>query len=199
MTTISAIYGARKAAGLDDDTARALYQRETGKRSLREMSPGEQVKVLQAIKQSGAGARPASRIEGPYAKKLIALWLSGWNLGVFADRRDASLIAFVKRQTGLDATRFLRDAYQAQGVIEALKAWISREAGVTWGEHPDLMDDVIDAQAHNLNLFAKEAAGETGRLIEAFCAWRRDELGRDGRIGVMQLFGEAIRSEKDAR
>jgi hypothetical protein len=199
MTTIAAIYGARKAAGLEDDTARDLYQRETGKRSLRDMSPGEQVRVLQAIKSAGAGKGPASRVEGPYAKKLIALWLDGWNLGVFADRRDASLIAFVKRQTGLEATRFLRDAGQAQAVVEALKGWIAREGDVAWGEHADLMDDVLDAQARKLDLASREAAGESGALTEAYCAWRRDELDRSGKIGVMQLLGVAIRAIKDAR
>jgi hypothetical protein len=199
MTTIAAIYGARKAAGLDDDTARDLYQRETGKRSLRDMSPGEQVRVLQAIKSAGAGKGPASRVEGPYAKKLIALWLDGWNLGVFADRRDASLIAFVKRQTGLEATRFLRDAGQAQAVVEALKGWIAREGGVAWGEHADLMDDVLDAQARKLDLARREAAGESGALIEAYCAWRRDELDRASKIGVMQMLGDAIRSARGAR
>ena len=45
MSTMRSIYGLRKELGLDDETARALYQRETGKRSLREMSPGEQVRV----------------------------------------------------------------------------------------------------------------------------------------------------------
>lgn len=199
MTTIAAIYGARKAAGLDDDTARDLYQRETGKRSLRDMSPGEQVRVLQAIRSKGAGKGPASRIDGPYGKKLIALWLDGWNLGVFADRRETSLISFVKRQTGLEATRFLRDAGQAQAVVEALKSWVAREGGVVWGEHADLMDDVLDAQVRKLELAQREAAGETGKLIEAFCAWRQDELDRAGKIGAMQLLGDAIRATRAAR
>lgn len=195
MSTISAIYGARKSAGLDDDMARDLYQRATGKRSLREMSPGEQVKVLTALRQVPSATRKP-RLDGPYAKKLIALWLDGWNLGVFADRRDTSLLAFVRRQTKIDHTRFLRDPVQAQAVVEALKSWIAREGGVNWGEHADLMDDVIAAQARKLDLARRDAAGETGVLFEAFNAWRLDEFDRADRISAMKLFGEAIREAK---
>lgn len=194
MTTVAAIYGARKVAGLDDDTARDLYERETGKRSLRLMTPREQIQVLRALRDAAPANRTRPRLDGPYAKKLIALWLDGWNLGVFADRRDKSLLSFVKRQTGIETTRFLRDAQQAQAVVEALKSWIARVGGVVWGEHADLMDDVIDAQARKLELHAREAAGERGEVIEAFCAWRLDELDRAGRIATMQLFGAAIRA-----
>lgn len=193
MTKFAAIHVARQAAGLDEETARDLYQRETGKRSLREMSPGEQVRVLQALRSSSAA--PA-RLDGPYAKKLTALWLDGWNLGVFADRREASLLAFVKRQTGIEHTRFLRDARQAQAVVEALKKWLAREAAVQWDQHADLMDDVIEAQAQLLGLYGRDATGEDTLVMEAFRAWRRDDLDRGGKIAAMQLFGRQIRDRK---
>lgn len=194
MSNFAAIHVARQQAGLDEETARDLYQRETGKRSLRAMSPGEQVRVLQALRNSATG--PAAQLDGPYAKKLIALWLDGWNLGVFADRRHASLLAFVKRQTGIEHTRFLRDAHQAQAVVEALKKWLTREAGVQWSQHADLMDDVIEAQAQLLGLYARDAAGEDSLCMEAFRAWRRDDLDRGGKIAAMQLFGRQIRDRR---
>lgn len=194
MSDFAAIHVARQAAGLDEETARDLYQRETGKRSLRAMSPGEQVRVLQALRSSATN--PAARLDGPYAKKLIALWLDGWNLGVFADRRHASLLAFVKRQTGIEHTRFLRDARQAQAVVEALKKWLTREAGVVWGEHTDLMDDVIEAQAQLLKLHDRDAQGEDSLAMQAFRAWRCDGLDRGGKIAAMQLFGQQIRDRK---
>jgi hypothetical protein len=39
----------------------------------------------------------------------------------------------VKRQTGLDHTRFLRDPQDARKAVEALKGWMAREGGVVWG------------------------------------------------------------------
>lgn len=197
MSTINAIYGARKSAALDDELARDIYERETGKRSLKAMTPGEQNRVLDALNR--LSKPPLSKVEGPYAKKLIALWLDGWNLGVFADRRDESLIAFVKRQTHVDHTRFLRDAKQAQAVVEALKSWLAREAGVDWGEHINPIDDVIAAQVVMLRLAEREAAGEDGPEIAAFRAWRLDELGRADKIGMTKLLGATVRRSKPVR
>jgi hypothetical protein len=47
-------------------------------------------------------------------------------------REDTALVAFVRRQTGIDHLNWVRDAADAQKVIEALKAWLTREAGVHW-------------------------------------------------------------------
>jgi hypothetical protein len=136
MTAIAAIYTARKQLGLDEDTARDLYARVTGKRSLREMSAKQHGQVLEELRK--AGFNPAKKgLSGPFAKKLQALWIAGWNLGVVDDRRDDALLAFVKRQTSIDHTRFLLDAEDAAKAIDALKAWMTREAGVDWstGHH----------------------------------------------------------------
>ena len=80
-----------------------------------------------------AGRRQDGRLKlsGRYAAKLQALWIAGWNLGIFENRDDAALEAFVKRQTGLDAVRFCRDPQDARKAIEALKAILARE-GVDW-------------------------------------------------------------------
>lgn len=69
---------------------------------------------------------------GPYAGICRALWISGWYLGVVRDRTDGALIAFVRRQAGLDHLNWLRDPADASRVIEALKKWLVREAGVVW-------------------------------------------------------------------
>lgn len=152
MSTTRAIYGYRKELGLDDDTARDLYQRETGKRHLSEMTPGEQVRVLQAMKSTAQGGSAAAQkgLTGPYAKKLQALWISGFNLGVVRVRTDEALLTFVERQTGLKHTRFLRDAGDASRAIEALKSWLARDAGVEWADFELPMDAVLDAQGRKL-------------------------------------------------
>lgn len=176
-----AIYGARKALGLDDDTARDFYERAVGKRHLTDMSADEQNRVLVALnreQQRGHG----SRLDGPYAAKLQALWIAAFNLGVVDNRRDEALLAFVKRQTGLDHTRFLREAEAAQGAVEALKAWLARAAGVVWKAAHSPQDCVIEAQIallpEHAQHLAEHARAATGRGVSD--ARKRDVMNRLG-------------------
>jgi phage gp16-like protein len=203
MTVNSAIYGLRKTLGLDDDTARDRYYRETGKRSLREMTPGEQVRVMQALQRDArqpASGTPAGRLDGPYAKKLQALWIDGWHLGIVRNRQDAALTAFVERQTRISHTRFLRSAHDAQKAIEGLKDWIAREGGVVWGEHAEPIDAVIDAQGRKLGLdkLDIENSQQTAEA-QAYWAWRDGQLEAAEKQAVMQRLGEAVRRSADTR
>lgn len=135
-SSIAAIHVAKKHLGLDDDTYRAKLKRLTGKTSVKEMSEAERQNVLLVFRQEGF--EPASRrrpdgrqkLTGPYVKKLQALWIAGYNLGIVENRDDAALLAFVKRQTGIDHTRFLHEAADARKAIEALKSWLTREGGI---------------------------------------------------------------------
>ena len=189
MTAFAAIHVAKKQLDLDEDTYRAMLGRVTGKTSLKLMSQGELGLVLDEMRAKGAGQslRPSSRLDGPYAKKLQALWISGWHLGVFTDRKDTALVAFVKRQTGIEATRFLREADQAKRVIEALKSWLAREAGVVWKPAEAPADSVILAQLRRLALPEGDGLASTARRV----------LGRgvsDGqKKAAMQLLGARIR------
>ncbi|RWE48565.1 MAG: regulatory protein GemA [Mesorhizobium sp.] len=131
MNALAAIHVANKQLGLDEDTARDLYERVTGKRSLREMND-RQLQLIVA-EQRRQGFKSAEKgLQGPFAKKLQALWIAAWNLGIVRDRRDSALLAFVKRQTGIEHTRFLLDGEDAAKAVDALKAWMTREAGVDW-------------------------------------------------------------------
>lgn len=132
MSTLAAIHVAKKQLGLDDDTYRATLLRVTGKNSAGDMTEAEREKVLAAFRQSGFKGNKKG-LGGPFAKKLQALWIAGWNLGLVRDRRDSAMLVFVQRQTGIEHTRFLRDAADAKRAIEALKAWMER-AGVDWSE-----------------------------------------------------------------
>lgn len=135
--TIHAISG---KLGLDDDARRAVYQRVTGKPTLTLMSAPEKNAVVAEFRRLGGGLRPDGRkkLTGPFAPKLQALWIAAWNLGIVENRDDKALLAFVKRQTGIDHTRFLYYADDAAKAIEALKAWMAREAGVDWRVHRDM-------------------------------------------------------------
>lgn len=134
---IGAIHTIAKRIGLDEESRRDLIAATTGKRSARELDMGEAIRVIDRLKTiQGGGSAPAAKgartLDGDYAPKLRALWISGWHLGVVHDRTDAALLSFLERQTGIAHTRFLRSPADARKVIEALKAWLARAAGVEW-------------------------------------------------------------------
>lgn len=133
MSAVKTIYAGIRSLGIaDEDDRRDLSERVTGKRRLREMTPGDKDRVVAELRR--LGFRDTARsLEGPYAKKLQALWIAGWNLGLVRSRKDAALAAFVKRQTGLDHPNWLRDPAAAAKAVEALKDWLARDGGVSWG------------------------------------------------------------------
>lgn len=136
MSAFAAIHTGLKQLGIEEEDARDLYVRQTGKRSLKDMSPREHEAVIGELRRLGfkpASKGPRKRLDGRFAKKLQALWIAAWNLGLVRDRTDEALISFVKRQTGIDHVRFLRHPEDAKKAIEALKGWMKREAGVEWG------------------------------------------------------------------
>lgn len=135
MSALAAIHVAKKQLCLDDDAYRDVLVQVTGKSSAGDMTEAERSRVLSRFREMGftrsdKAARKA--LGGQYAKKLQALWIAAWNLGLARDRRDSALVSFVKRQTGLDHVRFLQYPEDAAKAIEALKAWMKRDAGVEW-------------------------------------------------------------------
>lgn len=113
---------ARKSLGLEEDVYRDRLERETGKRSARDMSLAEMDRVLVALRQDGFRGRPLSA--HPQVRKVFALWKDMAPTLRNGGSRS-SLRAFVKRLTGVDDPNFLSGA-QAGVVIEALKAWSQR-------------------------------------------------------------------------
>lgn len=135
MSAVKMIYAGIRALGIqEEDDRRDLFERATGKRRLRQMTTADKDRVVAELRRLGFQG-PTSRklLSGPYAKKLQALWIAGWNLGIVHNRNDEAIIAFVKRQTGLDHARWLRDPADAKKAVEALKDWLAREADVMWG------------------------------------------------------------------
>ncbi|AQZ51932.1 regulatory protein GemA [Martelella mediterranea] len=137
MSVYRRIHAISNTLGLDDEARRTIYQRVTGKPTLTLMSDTEKDAVAAEFRRLGGDRRPDGRkkLSGPFAPKLQALWIGAWNLGIVENRDDKALLAFVKRQTGIDHTRFLYYADDAAKAIEALKAWIAREANVDWRVH----------------------------------------------------------------
>ena len=197
------IHVGKKQLGLDDDAYRGLLERVTGKRSAAELSEAERNAVVADMRRQGF--KPASKprlkgLDGPYAAKLQALWIAGWNLGVVRDRRDKALVSFVERQTKISHTRFLRFPEDAAKVIEALKGWLGRAAGVDWSAPPSHAPDyfaydrfrIVMAQCRRLH-----AAGETGlNGVVVRVTGKRDFASLDGGewISLMNALGGRVRS-----
>jgi phage gp16-like protein len=152
MSSLAKIHIAKKQFGLDEDTYRAKLRLITGKESTRDMSEAERGQVLEAFKRDGfvAKAKNAKPKSGPAAKavaKIEALWLSGWNLGVIDNASSQAMEAFILRQTGIAKAQWLTNAADAYKVIEALKAWLARTAGVVWStKSADAQQSVLVAQ-----------------------------------------------------
>ncbi|HPU15639.1 MAG TPA: regulatory protein GemA [Polymorphobacter sp.] len=123
---IGAIHAVAAKRGISDDTRRDLIERLTGKRSAKDLTLPELGQVLDELNR---GWKPvASGLHRSHIGKARALWWSLYWLGELNEPGDRALSAFVERQTGIAALRFL-DHRNASSVIEALKAMLGR-AGV---------------------------------------------------------------------
>lgn len=183
-----AIFAAARDAGLDEEDRRAVQLRVTGKPSLTGMTLADMDKVLVAIRGSGPATRdrPVGSTRA-HVGKIWALWWSLYWLRAVDRPEEAALNSWVKRQTGMDAVRFL-DHKSAVAVIEALKAWAARE-GVEWSVPPCAQADrraVVDA------IWAKLLVGNrvTGRTADAFLI---QALGLPPRRWTDRQTDEAIR------
>ena len=139
---LAAIHIAQKALGLSKEDAQYLKVGLTGKASAADMTVPQRrmvlahLSTLQAIqagtpKPAYRGARrsldrSAADTADARWSKAKALWALLAQGGVVNVDTDAALTAYVKRQTRVEAWRFL-NAYQINTVIESLKRWCSRE------------------------------------------------------------------------
>ncbi|QND45325.1 regulatory protein GemA (plasmid) [Rhizobium lusitanum] len=211
-SSVAAIHVAKKQLGLDDDAYRAKLSRITGKASLKDMTEAERLSVLTVFRNEGFRPAPARRpdgrqkLTGKYAKKLQALWIAAWNLGIARDRDDKAMLAFVKRQTGIDHTRFLIHQDDAAKAIEGLKGWLAREAGVGFGNTNGYEWLATDAakiawaqwkMLHpDANLLVRKGFDEeAARLAGISIVWLAD-LKQSHWQAVMNALGERVRAGK---
>lgn len=125
----------RNAPHFTEDDYRALLKREFRASSSKTLNERQAAKLIEMLKITCGQSNyrgAAVTAEGPYAGKLRALWMSAHNLGLVRSRDDRAMMAFVKRQTKIEHTRFLVEPAAAMKAIEALKKWISRDGGVAW-------------------------------------------------------------------
>jgi len=137
---IGAIHALAAKAGMDEDTRRDFLQRETGARSTKALSRSQAITVIDGLRKLvDGGPAPAAKAKGavagldtPVAKKMRALWIAAYDLGLVRDRTDKAMLSFLERQTKVSHTRFLSSPGEASSAIEALKKWIARDGGVIW-------------------------------------------------------------------
>ena len=121
---------------------------------------------------NGDGGPSSPLLQGPAARKLRALWISAFHLGVTRDRSDEALNAWLGRHTGLDDATCDTPAGVARAV-QALETWLARAAGVDWRPH------ISCDRGGRVREFRRPRA----RVLEA--QWRL--LHRQGQVRIASL------------
>lgn len=133
---LAAIHIAFKALGLSKEDACALKLTLVGVASAKDMTAQQRKRLLAHLSRLQTGVQPAKRppvlrsvddaLDARWLKAR-ALWAQLAAAGLVHTDTDAALLAYVKRQTHVDAWRFL-NGYQINAVIESLKRWGERAA-----------------------------------------------------------------------
>ena len=186
---IRRIHTLARNAQLREEDRRDLMARETGRRSTKELSIAEAVKVIDALQLlPGANRSPAPkptakgalRLEGPYVAPARALWISGYHLGVVHDRTDKALNAFAARQTHVDSLNWVKSPKDGSRLLEALKGWLAREAFVDWAAYGQ------DARGRKLAVYLAARRLLTAAGVDA------QFITFPGRIGAQSLPEERL-------
>ena len=111
----------------------------------------------------------------PVTRKLRALWISAFHLGVTRERSDAALADWIARHAGRDAAAASPETLAR--AARALEAWLARDVGVDWRPYLTL----------GRNGRVRETRHPRARVLEA--QWRL--LHREGvvRIGSLAALG----------
>jgi phage gp16-like protein len=105
-----------------------------GRYSASTLSIGQLFQAVETMKRSGFKVKAVKSgnrnlADDAQSMKIRVLWLELHAAGIVRDPSEASLAAYVKRQSGVDALQWL-DSAQASRVIEALKQWQKRSRKV---------------------------------------------------------------------
>jgi len=131
---IRLIHVAKRDLGMDDPTYRAMLMAFGGAGSAAHMDVPALEQVLSHLKRSGfkvrhktaPRAKPSRALDQrDWARKVRALWLFLYELGVVRDPSEAALAAYVSRMTGSDALQWVRGD-KLEKLIETLKKWAMR-------------------------------------------------------------------------
>lgn len=155
---LAAIHAAKKAAGLDDDTYRAMLEAQVGLRSAADCTDAQLGRIVDHLNGGkGQAGRKSNAPNSAVVGKIRALWWSLGELGAVRNPSAQALAAFVKGRAGVDRLEWIsgQDAFK---VIEALKDMGTR-AGVAWDKFPTPQGAIIAAQLAKLNRLAGSVSG----------------------------------------
>ncbi len=96
--TLATIHTLKGKAGLDDETYRDLLEREAGVRSAKDLNMTAAGRVIDRLRAAAGDAGPNGAVAGldsPVGRKLRALWIAGYDLGVVRDRTDRAMLSFL--------------------------------------------------------------------------------------------------------
>lgn len=212
MSSLQAIQIKRRqlvqAHGLDDDDWRDLVHRTTGQRSTKNLKPVQSRALLGELDRLLGGRYEApskgsqKSLSGPYAKKLQALWIACWNMGLIDQPNDTSLNNFAVRQANVDHANWIQKQRDAVAVIEAMKAMLARH-GVDWSgrgtQEPEYFEmpgfKIACAQWRKL-----EDCSRQGEVLSSYVRQLVDlpfaEMTAEDWIVVMNDLGRKIRAQK---
>ena len=204
MSALQAIHASRRQVHSlkEDETWRDFVEKHTGQRSTRGLTLKQYQALMEALDAMGAGKYPRrkSTITGPYAKKIQALWISCWNLGLIKSRDDAALNSFAIKQAKVDHASWIRHQDDAVAVIEALKKMMERR-GVEWynlrgdPRHMRLPGFKIALAQWEIIKHAAPFASNTFKgYVYLLTQTDLADMTGDDWIEVMNTFGEHIRS-----
>ena len=125
---LAKIHIARKELGLTEENYRAILNRVGGVDSASKLAPAAQIRVLGEFERLGwkpsfRGKRKLS--SKPGVRLIFGLWKELGQKGLITNASRPALLAFVKRQTGVDDPEWLKPA-EVNSVVEALKAMRAR-------------------------------------------------------------------------
>lgn len=126
---LAAIHIAKAGLGWDDDHYRDILFAVCRVRSSSQLDFAGRKRFLAHLQACGwAGARPAAKravrqaLTGPQ-RKMWSLWQQLADAGLVDNRRMPALMAWIRRQTGVERLEWLQPA-QEDLVIESLKKWL---------------------------------------------------------------------------
>lgn len=128
---LAQIHIAKAQLGMEDDAYRNILWAIGRVRSSKDLDWAGRKRVLDHMRACGwkperkrdpAGTALADDAQ---SRKIRAIWLALHEAGVVRNASEQSLLAYVKRQTGVAALDWLK-MHQASKVIEALKRWAAR-------------------------------------------------------------------------
>lgn len=125
---LAQIHIGKKALGWDDEFYRSILWSVCRVKSSAELDMAGRLRLIDHMRKcgwkAGQAARPVAQPLTPQQRKMWSLWQQLADAGLVQSRRMPALVAFAKRQTGVDRLEWLTPA-QGDLVIESLKAWMA--------------------------------------------------------------------------